>query len=414
MHNQGNKWKNGLIICLIISMMLSLAACSKAGGKESVIWHVTDLHYLSSVLVEDQDFFLEVMANADGKVTQYVSELYAAFEAKALKEMPEAIVISGDLTLNGSPESHKELAARLMNLKNAGIAVLVVPGNHDIARTAYKFTAEGVDYAPGTDGETFKEIYQDLGYNDAISKDENSFSYVYELSNGTRLLMLDVNTDVKGSVQKGTLEWIKKVLQKAKWTGHPVISVTHQNLLVHVPQFVFGYVINNNNELIELYEKYNVQLNLSGHMHTQNIVQEGNIYDIAGSSVSVCPNQFGVLKLEKSGAIDYHTERVDVSSWAKENGITNPDLLEFEQFSSDFFDQSNSGRLRESMQDYEGDNVDLLIDTIVRMNRQSFEGHVQPLDEEVLEQLTHDSFFGRYMQTLIAQMGVDHTKLRIE
>lgn len=41
------------------------------------------------------------------------------------------LIISGDLTLQGK-KSHEELAEKPEQVENAGITVVVIPGNHDI------------------------------------------------------------------------------------------------------------------------------------------------------------------------------------------------------------------------------------------------------------------------------------------
>ena len=60
------------------------------------------------------------------KLTNYVWEITdAAFEqVEALS--PDVIILSGDLTLNGEKESHKELAKKLEQVEKDGIQVVVI------------------------------------------------------------------------------------------------------------------------------------------------------------------------------------------------------------------------------------------------------------------------------------------------
>ena len=99
-------------------------------GKRIVL--MTDIHYLADSLTDKGEEFQYMVEHGDGKLTNYVWEITdAAFEqAETLK--PDVIILSGDLTLNGEKESHKELAKKLDQVEKDGIQVVVIPGNHDI------------------------------------------------------------------------------------------------------------------------------------------------------------------------------------------------------------------------------------------------------------------------------------------
>ncbi|MFR4122904.1 MAG: metallophosphoesterase family protein, partial [Clostridium sp.] len=99
-------------------------------GKRIVL--MTDIHYLADSLTDKGEEFQYMVEHGDGKLTNYVWEITdAAFEqVEALS--PDVIILSGDLTLNGEKESHKELAKKLEQVEKDGIQVVVIPGNHDI------------------------------------------------------------------------------------------------------------------------------------------------------------------------------------------------------------------------------------------------------------------------------------------
>lgn len=69
----------------------------------------------------------------------------------------------------------------------------------------------------------FSKIYSDFGYEDAISTDEFSLSYLAAPSSKVWLLMLDTaiyktnmqqgNPTTEGGLTAGTLDWIKKVVR---------------------------------------------------------------------------------------------------------------------------------------------------------------------------------------------------------
>lgn len=83
----------------------------------------------------------------------------------------------------------------------------------------------------------------------------------------------------------------------------------------------------------------NVKINLSGHIHAQHIAHDtvNEIYDIVTSALSVYPNQYGTIHISPQKEFTYETESVDVETWAKENQITNQDLLQFKPYSYRFF-----------------------------------------------------------------------------
>jgi hypothetical protein len=49
------------------------------------------------------------------------------------------------------------------------------------------------------------------------------------------------------------------------------------------------------------------------------------------------PFQYGILDYSPESGFDYKTDRVDVENWARENGKTDENLLNFSAYSEDFF-----------------------------------------------------------------------------
>lgn len=159
-------------------------------GKRIVL--MTDIHYLADSLTDKGEEFQYMVEHGDGKLTNYVWEITdAAFEqVEALS--PDVIILSGDLTLNGEKESHKELAKKLEQVEKDGIQVVVIPGNHDINnRNAASFDGRSRQMAEAVSANEFAEIYNDFGYDEALSRDPASLSYTYDLGPDMRLLMLD-------------------------------------------------------------------------------------------------------------------------------------------------------------------------------------------------------------------------------
>ena len=144
--------KKGLFktaVLILIFALVCVPACSgcQSAPKDEVltIVHATDMHFLSPKLTDYSQDFIDFLSRTDGKVTQYSPQICEAFVADMLEMKPDAVILSGDLTLNGAYESHSDLAAVLMPLKEAGIAVFVLPGNHDSDGAAYSFFGGSID-----------------------------------------------------------------------------------------------------------------------------------------------------------------------------------------------------------------------------------------------------------------------------
>lgn len=246
---------------------------------------------------------------------EYCEEVTDAFVQQVIAQSPDALILSGDLTFNGARLSHTALAAKLLEIENADIPVLILPGNHDLENTsAAAFHGDGYTLTDSISALQFAEIYGAFGLDDAVSRDSASLSYIAQLKPELRVLMLDVNTvSSPGALTGETLQWVENQLSDAADQGINVLAVSHQNLLRHNSLFFYDFVIENNEPLLELYEKYGVICNLSGHMHIQHISQsENGLTEIASSALIVSPNQYGVLTLEGTSA-EYRTEQVTVS-----------------------------------------------------------------------------------------------------
>ena len=367
----------------------TLVGCSK---PELTIVHVSDMHYFSPSLIENENFMWKVTMESDGKNTVQSALIAQAFVDDMLKLKPDAVVITGDLTLNGEEASHEELRELLGRLKNIGIEVYVMTGNHDVNMTAYRYTNDGVEEIPSFGSQRFENHWWDFGYGDALSQDRWSNSYISELNERTWLLSVDSNTGSKGTVRKSTLDWIEENLAKAQERGIRVISATHQNLFVHNENFVWGYQLNNAAALIELYEKYGVEINLSGHLHVQTIVESNGIADIAVSALVDTPLQYGILTVS-GDKLSYRTRELSnaaLRSKAKE-----------------VFDECTRNKVKNELLNVSDPVVaQKMMDIAVQFNREYFLGRFSKVDEEALALWKEsDSFFAKYLVSIYEGAG---------
>lgn len=333
----------------------------------------TDLHYQSAQAGDGGPAFQLFVERSDGKVIQYLPELLEAFLDEVIEEKPSALVLSGDITMNGERMNHEELAGRLARVQDAGVQVLVIPGNHDInnghAAVYYGAEKESVD---SIDGEDFYEIYRRYGYDQALSRDSSSLSYVYALDEKNWLLMLDScqyepENKVEGRIKESTLAWMDEQLLKAREQGIFVLPIAHHNLLAQSRMYTTQCAMDNNSEVIDLLQKYRLPLFFSGHLHVQRVrkhkaepgVDDGayGIQEIITDALSIPPCQYGEVVWDEDGSISYETRSVDVSGWARKAGSGNPDLLDFEDWSYRYIQKLISDQIRGVVQNL-GEDVE--------------------------------------------------------
>lgn len=313
----------------------------------------TDIHYLSPKLTDDKEAFKTFVESGDGKQLDYIEEIMDAFIYEIKENHPDALIISGDLTNNGEKESHLGLAQKLKEIEEGGTKVYVIPGNHDISNPwARKFEEDKQLVTETINEDEFVQIYKAFGYEEAYLRDKDSLSYVAIPTEDVWLLMLDTNQyknnikqgypEASGEISKHTLKWIKECIQLAKEKGVQLIPVTHHSALNHSSKLQKKFTLNNYKALIRLYEEAEIPVNLSGHIHIQDISSYKNngleIYDIATSSLVVYPQQYGLLKYDAvKQAVHYSTAKIDIEGWAKKNKIIDPVLNDFNTYSEDFF-----------------------------------------------------------------------------
>ena len=330
---------------------------SDDGGQEEEVSYqiieniilATDIHYFDPSLTDYGTRFQEMVEYGDGKVVTYIDEITDAFLEEVIQLRPNALILSGDLTLEGEKKSHESLAEKLYRVEEAGIPVLVIPGNHDINnKRAARYEGEQRLPAEYTTPEEFRRIYRDFGYDEAISEDVRSLSYVYQLDEEHRIMMLDTCqyrpvAKVGGAILSETYYWIEEQLEEAWDEAMDVIPVAHHNLLEESKIYVDDCTIEHGEQLVDILDEWDVKLFLSGHLHVQRIrkhkAEPGaaddsyGIMEIVTDALSIPPCQYALLEWKRDGSMEYSTKAVDVSAWAARTGSQNPDLLDFEGWS---------------------------------------------------------------------------------
>lgn len=318
--------------------------------KNNTFWIATDIHFIAPSLHDDGKEFQFIKGTAAGKDLDYQEESLTAFVAKAKKVKPAAIILTGDLTLNGEKQSAKEMAEILAPVKKTGTKILAIPGNHDIfdgwARKYQGDTKERIAQISPTD---FKEFFPD-GYKLATSTDSASLSYAIKIDKKYDFIFLDTNEypiqtsraqpHTGGQIKNETLNWLEKRLQIAESKNKVPILFMHHNLFIHNPLVYKGYVLSNAQTLKSLLAKYQVPVVFSGHIHAQDIMKDPtgktDITEVVTSSFAIADHAYGELKLTP-GKISYHRQTVDVDAWAKENKMTAKNLSQHNAYLKELF-----------------------------------------------------------------------------
>lgn len=403
------KTNKRLIVLIVMLCMLNVSGCTSRNqrtkiksGKDITFFVTTDVHYLAKELTDGGEAFQKFANSGDGRQLNYVSEIMDGLAYDIKKKKADFLIISGDLTTNGEKESHTELAQKLKDIEAGGTSVFVIPGNHDIlnpfARGFKKSDQYKVEYVTE---KAFKKIYDDFGYNEAVSRDTSTLSYLAAPSEDLWLLMLDTaqyksnltigQPQLDGQINSETLDWIKKCSDMAKEKHAQIIAVLHHNLLDHSETLKEGYTLNNNKEVLQVFESCGIQLALSGHTHIQDIKsynkEENVIHDVVTASVLVYPQKYGVIKFSPLEGYDYNTNRVDVEGYAREKGLTDKNLINFKDYSEAYFKKNayEAAYKRLLMGDYDIEQAEIMAETSALIRTKYFEGSGNFNREEILK-----------------------------
>ncbi|WP_274969692.1 metallophosphoesterase [Lachnoanaerobaculum orale] len=334
----------------------------------------TDLHYLSKSINDGGEAFCNVMSKGDGKVMTYIEEIVDAFVLEVIKRKPDALLLLGDLTFNSERISHIELAAKLETVVSAGVPVYLIPGNHDIKHErCMGFHGSEVYKVESVSQKEFQEIYHNCGYDRAEYFDKSSASYVAKLSESLYVIMLDTNSYSQNYLGEQALIWLENVLNEISKPDVHILGVSHQNLLEHNFMFTEGFMIKNAQKIEEIYKKYNVKLNLSGHMHIQHIEDRG-VAEIVTSSLAVAPNHFANI-LYDGKSFKYLTQSLEVEA-----------VDGFKSISRHEFDGVGERQLvrlfkTHGFEDISESDIDKMGKAFVKMNEKYFAGEIFDVDE---------------------------------
>ncbi len=292
----------------------------------------SDVHYLSQSLTDNSEAFHEMALERSGKAMMYIEEITDAFLEEVSEERPDALILSGDLTYYGETQSHRDLIGKLNALQDSGVPVLVIPGNHDVGfYEATSYSEAGQEEAERTFKGEFREFYYEFGPAQSLGVDENSFSYLYPLTDELGVLMIDANAgEWEDEISEETLTWIEEVLAEYA-DDMEILAVSHEPFLDFEDTDDAYTRIDKFDEILTLFGEYGVTYGFSGHVHYHDEMTEDNFTNIVTSCISVYPLQYGEVTLDR-GRLRYEPQYLNMPAWAEEHGIEDENLQNFWEY----------------------------------------------------------------------------------
>ncbi|CAM3590800.1 Calcineurin-like phosphoesterase superfamily domain protein [Vibrio aerogenes CECT 7868] len=304
------------------SVGFSLTGCQENDDNESANLRfavLSDLHVYDISLGEEGAAFESYVAS-DRKMLVQSTEILSAMVEKLLEVNGlQAVLIPGDLTKDGELVCHNKATSLLQPLRDAGIAVFVVPGNHDINNPdAVSFSGETTTPVESVTADKFANIYQDFGYDAAIARHDASLSYVAEPVEGVWLIGLDSckyseednaeSPETSGQLTPDLLDWVSDQLSAAQAQNKTVFGMLHHGVVPHFgsqPDFFSEYLIDDYETVGKQLAAGGLNLVFTGHFHAQDIAsadynKDGSLvmYDVETGSVVTSPCPFRLIDLD--------------------------------------------------------------------------------------------------------------------
>lgn len=369
--------------------LLMLAITAAQPVKMAII---SDVHYLSSEIAQPGTA-LETYQNSSGR---NITDLHAILD-KTLAEIEAAstdiLLIAGDITNHGERASHIQFIEKIARLKERGMRVFVIPGNHDInIPDAKAYTGAAPTPTQSISANEFAELYKPFGYGEALRRDTASLSYLAKIDDITWLLCFDTNRYAEhktssisgGRILGSTMNWALDILHEAKAKGITVLAMMHHGIVEHMPYqatFFPNHLLDNWKKSAETLANAGLKVVFTGHFHSNDISQlstsEGNIiYDVETGSLTQYPFPYRLMELDDT------TLSIDTRFVESISG-TNDLQEKYREKMEVFLHRSIESRLRQAGIPIMGDARKSLIELLSRMTLLHAKGD-EVLDDDML------------------------------
>lgn len=313
---------------LLVVLVLCFAQSADAQTRFAV---VSDMHVMDESLHDNGSAFKNMLAS-NARVVEHSAELLDSVVLRLVNEHPDFVLVPGDLTHEGELASHERVRSALKKLTDAGIAVYVVPGNHDMDNPmAYKYTLALTTKTENLKAADFASFYGDFGYNKAVLKDASGLSYMVYPADGLAIICLNsakmegksAVRNSGGGITSTQMKWIHDAANKAKKDGRKVMAMMHHPVVRHHNGheiFAERYLANCDDGYPELSELQNafidadVHIVFTGHYHIHSIqhtsTDYGELVDITTSSLSAYASQYRMCSVGKDGVLRTYSRNI--------------------------------------------------------------------------------------------------------
>ncbi len=310
------------ILSIVLSVVLAFSCISIGmtafAQDEAMKFAVaSDLHYV----VPEEELEIEipyepVMWNANRRAAMENESGFIIDEFLrqcAEDENCEFILIPGDIANDGKiiAQQHLDVAEKFRKFEaETGKPIYVINGNHDNGAGENDVTYKD-----------FKEIYWEFGYDEALFVDDDTCSYVAELSEKYRLIALDScdpSKSTEDGMTKDKVNWVLDEAEKAYAEGKYPILMMHHNLLDHLPMqriLSRNFIIRNHLITANKFANAGIKLVFTGHEHCSDAAVYtstlGNkIYDFATTSLTMYPAEYRMFSVTDE-EISYEAKAIE-------------------------------------------------------------------------------------------------------
>lgn len=297
-----------------LSLTLSCVFTSLLFASEPIkIAVISDTHYLASALAQPGEA-LHTYRTATGRNVAHLHPILDSVFHQIVRQKADVLFVSGDITNHGERASHLEFTQKLHALKNKGMKIFVVPGNHDInVPDAKAYVGKKVLHTPSISDEDFAALYAPFGFQAALRRDTSSLSYLAPLTDSLWLLAIDTNrygehttTSISGGrILPETLSWCCDILRTAREKNVTVVAMMHHGLVEHIPYqatFFPDYIVRDWEHNAQVLADNGLQVIFTGHFHANDVTRfvsdSGNIlYDIETGSLAEYPFPYRMVSI---------------------------------------------------------------------------------------------------------------------
>ena len=279
---------------------------------------ISDLHVMAPDLLVNEGAAFERYLNQDRKMLRESLEILDTLVADILEQKPQLVLVTGDLTKDGEQMSHQLVAGRLQRLVDAGIQVLVVPGNHDINNPdARVYDGDNTVPADTITRRDFAKIDRHMGYDEHSRRDPDTLSYCRDITDDLTILAIDacmdrLNTFVSrgdardhcktsGNLEPSSQQWLVDQATAATAAGRKVIAMMHHHLVPHFHMedtLAAPYMVDGASQLCQQLVQAGVHVIFTGHLHISDISQtnlrEGTMVEVATAAAVGYPCQWRI------------------------------------------------------------------------------------------------------------------------